>query len=171
MFNKAIKQTLADALQKLQAAEARVVAVDRSTATIEFKPDGTIISANENLLTTMGTLTSEVMQVRATMLMLPVSPTLLATAVGLSGTEKSCSRVPSELPLMVPVPTGPVFISTIPVAGAILSPVMTQLAVPDSAQPFGIAALTASVCTDVPLTQATPMPATHATHPATCSHR
>ncbi|PRW83048.1 PAS domain-containing protein, partial [Pseudomonas fluorescens] len=54
MFNKAIKQTLAEALQKLQAAEARAVAVDRSTATIEFKPDGTIIGANENLLTTMG---------------------------------------------------------------------------------------------------------------------
>ena len=54
MFNKALKQSLAEALQKLQAAEARVVAVDRSTATIEFTPDGTIVSANENLLTTMG---------------------------------------------------------------------------------------------------------------------
>lgn len=54
MFNKAMKQTLAQTLQKLQAAEARIVAVDRSTATIEFKPDGTIVSANENLLATMG---------------------------------------------------------------------------------------------------------------------
>ncbi|WP_262498883.1 methyl-accepting chemotaxis protein [Pseudomonas sp. WS 5011] len=30
------------------------MAVDRSTAMIEFKPDGTIVSANENLLATMG---------------------------------------------------------------------------------------------------------------------
>ncbi|VVP47645.1 hypothetical protein PS838_05181 [Pseudomonas fluorescens] len=54
MFNKVIKQNLAKALQKLQAAEARILAVDRSTATIEFKLDGTIVVANENLLTTMG---------------------------------------------------------------------------------------------------------------------
>ncbi|SFP54568.1 methyl-accepting chemotaxis sensory transducer with Pas/Pac sensor [Ectopseudomonas composti] len=54
MFNRSIKQTLAQALQRLQAAEARRVAVDRSTAMIEFKPDGTIVSANENLLATMG---------------------------------------------------------------------------------------------------------------------
>ena len=54
MFNKAIKQALSSALAKLQAAEARKMAVDRSTAMIEFKPDGTIVSANENLLATMG---------------------------------------------------------------------------------------------------------------------
>lgn len=60
MFNKAIKRNLAEALQKLQAAEARILAVDHSTATIEFKPDGTIVSANENLLTTMGYQMEEV---------------------------------------------------------------------------------------------------------------
>ncbi|KTC24332.1 pili assembly chaperone [Pseudomonas putida] len=54
MFNKAIKQTLVDTLQKLQAAEARVGAVALSMATVEFKPDGTIISANENFLAAMG---------------------------------------------------------------------------------------------------------------------
>lgn len=54
MFNKPIKQALSSALAKLQAAEARKMAVDRSTAMIEFKPDGTIVSANENLLATMG---------------------------------------------------------------------------------------------------------------------
>ena len=54
MFNKAIKQALSSALAKLRAAEARKMAVDRSTAMIEFKPDGTIVSANENLLATMG---------------------------------------------------------------------------------------------------------------------
>jgi len=32
MFNKAIKQALSSALAKLQAAEARKMAVDRSTA-------------------------------------------------------------------------------------------------------------------------------------------
>ena len=54
MFNKAIKQALSSALAKLRAAEARKMAVDRSTAMIEFKPDGTIVNANENLLATMG---------------------------------------------------------------------------------------------------------------------
>jgi len=54
MFNKAIKQALSSALAKLRAAEARKMAVDRSTAMIEFKPDGAIVSANENLLATMG---------------------------------------------------------------------------------------------------------------------
>ena len=43
MFNKALKQALEAARQQLQAALARKAAVDRSTAMIEFKPDGTII--------------------------------------------------------------------------------------------------------------------------------
>ena len=54
MFNTTTKKALAKAQVKLQALEARRLAVDRSTAMIEFKPDGTIVSANENLLTTMG---------------------------------------------------------------------------------------------------------------------
>ena len=54
MFNTTTKKALAKTQVKLQALEARRLAVDRSTAMIEFKPDGTIISANENLLTTMG---------------------------------------------------------------------------------------------------------------------
>ena len=48
MFNKAIKQTLAKVQLELQASQARTAAVDRSTAMIEFKPDGTILWANEN---------------------------------------------------------------------------------------------------------------------------
>ncbi|WP_149086561.1 PAS domain-containing protein [Pseudomonas prosekii] len=35
--------------------------MDRSTATIEFKPDGTIVNANENLLTTMGYRLEEIL--------------------------------------------------------------------------------------------------------------
>ncbi len=54
MFNTTTKKALANAQVKLQALEARRLAVDRSTAMIEFKPDGTIVGANENLLTTMG---------------------------------------------------------------------------------------------------------------------
>ncbi|MFV9682001.1 methyl-accepting chemotaxis protein [Pseudomonas sp. NY15367] len=54
MFNKALKQALETARQQLQAALARKAAVDRSTAMIEFKPDGTIIGANDNFLTTVG---------------------------------------------------------------------------------------------------------------------
>lgn len=54
MFNTALKRKLSDALQKLQSADARKAAVDRSTAMIEFSPDGTIITANENFLSTMG---------------------------------------------------------------------------------------------------------------------
>ena len=44
MFNKAIKQALSSALAKLRAAEARKMAVDRSTAMIEFKPDATFVA-------------------------------------------------------------------------------------------------------------------------------
>ena len=54
MFNKALKQALEAARQQLQAALARKAAVDRSTAMIEFKPDGTIIGANDNVLTAVG---------------------------------------------------------------------------------------------------------------------
>ena len=54
MFKKALKQALEAARQQLQAALARKAAVDRSTAMIEFKPDGTIIAANDNFLTTVG---------------------------------------------------------------------------------------------------------------------
>jgi len=54
MFNKALKQALEAARQQLQASLARKAAVDRSTAMIEFKPDGTIITANDNFLATVG---------------------------------------------------------------------------------------------------------------------
>ncbi|MBH3341693.1 PAS domain S-box protein [Pseudomonas mendocina] len=54
MFNKALKRDLEASHQQLQSSLARLAAVDRSTAMIEFKPDGTIVSANDNLLATMG---------------------------------------------------------------------------------------------------------------------
>ena len=54
MFNKALKRALKAAHQQLQTSLARQAAVDRSTAIIEFKPDGTIITANDNFLVTVG---------------------------------------------------------------------------------------------------------------------
>lgn len=54
MFNKRLKRDLADALLHLQSAETRNAAIDRSTAIIEFTPEGIIIGANQNFLSTMG---------------------------------------------------------------------------------------------------------------------
>ena len=42
------------------SAQSKLDAVDRSQAVIEFKPDGTIISANENFLDTMGYSLAEI---------------------------------------------------------------------------------------------------------------
>ncbi len=43
-----------DARQRVQALEAELAAINRSQAVIEFTPEGTIITANENFLHTMG---------------------------------------------------------------------------------------------------------------------
>ncbi len=54
MFNTQLKQQLAACQQQLAEAQARREAVDRSMAVIEFQPDGTIVTANDNFLATMG---------------------------------------------------------------------------------------------------------------------
>jgi len=54
MFNNSIKKALAVCQAQILKFEAKYLAVDKSTAMIEFLPDGTIISANENFLTTVG---------------------------------------------------------------------------------------------------------------------
>ncbi len=53
MFNQTIKKTLASCQHKLHKYEAKYSAVDKSTALIEFLPDGTILFANANFLNTM----------------------------------------------------------------------------------------------------------------------
>ena len=54
MFNTQLKQQLAACQQQLAEVQARREAVDRSMAVIEFQPDGTIVTANDNFLATMG---------------------------------------------------------------------------------------------------------------------
>lgn len=54
MFNKTLKKTIAQALVKNQAYEARLLAIDRSTAMIEFTSEGIVINANDNLLNIIG---------------------------------------------------------------------------------------------------------------------
>ncbi|PAV47039.1 pili assembly chaperone [Pseudomonas sp. HAR-UPW-AIA-41] len=54
MFNTQLKQQLAACQQRLAEALARSEAIDRSMAVIEFQPDGTIVTANDNFLATMG---------------------------------------------------------------------------------------------------------------------
>ncbi len=53
-FNNAVKAELAAAQQALRESRARGEAISRSMAMIEFSPDGTILSANDNFLKTMG---------------------------------------------------------------------------------------------------------------------
>ncbi|TFH73679.1 methyl-accepting chemotaxis protein [Gammaproteobacteria bacterium LSUCC0112] len=54
MFNTALKNALAESERKLLSAQARLDAVERSAATIEFYPDGRIITANDNFLSVVG---------------------------------------------------------------------------------------------------------------------
>lgn len=54
MFNKRLKCELDDALSTLRSQEARETAISRSTATIEFTPEGIITNANQNVLHAMG---------------------------------------------------------------------------------------------------------------------
>ena len=53
MFNSKLKQTLAEQSSQLAAQQAVIDAIDRSTARIEFSPDGTIIFANDHFLAAM----------------------------------------------------------------------------------------------------------------------
>ncbi len=54
MFNSALKAALAESQNQLLRAQARADAVERSAATIEFYPDGRIITANERFLAVVG---------------------------------------------------------------------------------------------------------------------
>lgn len=60
MFNSHLKKKLTELSDELRRAAARKAAVDRSTAMIEFTPEGIVVAANENLLATMGYCFEEV---------------------------------------------------------------------------------------------------------------
>lgn len=60
MFNSSLKKALADSRAEIQLQKARYAGIDRSTAIIEFLPNGTIIGANKNFLDTVGYSLSEV---------------------------------------------------------------------------------------------------------------
>ncbi|WP_346840434.1 methyl-accepting chemotaxis protein [Metapseudomonas otitidis] len=60
MFQSSLKRELAECQAQLAQALARRSAVDRSMAVIEFLPDGTIVSANENFLSAVGYRLEEV---------------------------------------------------------------------------------------------------------------
>lgn len=62
MFNHPIKKALASCQYKLHKYEAKYSAVDKSTALIEFLPDGTIVFANSNFLNIMGYRLEEIVQ-------------------------------------------------------------------------------------------------------------
>lgn len=54
MFNQKLKQSLASYRSEIQRYQARAAAVSASTAMIEFLPDGTIVTANDNFLSLVG---------------------------------------------------------------------------------------------------------------------
>jgi methyl-accepting chemotaxis protein len=54
MFDRKLKQEIAELKQQLYAEQQLSKALDRSMAVIRFNPDGSIIEANQNFLTTMG---------------------------------------------------------------------------------------------------------------------
>ena len=53
MFNTKLKHTLGEQAAQLAAQQAVIDAIDRSTARIEFTPDGTVTFANDLFLATM----------------------------------------------------------------------------------------------------------------------
>lgn len=60
MFSSRIKQQLAETRSDLQRSEARFKAIDRAMAVIEFTPDGHVVQANDNFLSTTGYSLAEV---------------------------------------------------------------------------------------------------------------
>jgi len=54
MFDRKLKQEVAELKQQLHAEQQLGKALDRSMAVIRFNPDGSILEANQNFLTTMG---------------------------------------------------------------------------------------------------------------------
>lgn len=60
MFNTALKNALAESEKKLEEAQGRIDAMQRSSAMIEFHPDGRIIHANDNFLSVVGYRLSDI---------------------------------------------------------------------------------------------------------------
>lgn len=62
MFNQAIKKTLASCQSQLRHYEEKYSAIDKSTALIEFKLDGTILFVNANFLAVTGYALQDIIQ-------------------------------------------------------------------------------------------------------------
>ncbi|WP_047250114.1 methyl-accepting chemotaxis protein [Chromobacterium subtsugae] len=60
MFNQKLKSDLSHALSQLESQKSVLDALDRSTAIIEFSPDGIILAANANFEQTMGYAAAEI---------------------------------------------------------------------------------------------------------------
>ncbi|QND86252.1 Methyl-accepting chemotaxis sensor/transducer protein [Chromobacterium vaccinii] len=71
MFDQKLKSALSDALAQLENQKNVLDALDRSTAIIEFSPDGIILSANANFEQTMGYSAEEIIGKHHRMFCLP----------------------------------------------------------------------------------------------------
>ncbi|WP_148713791.1 methyl-accepting chemotaxis protein [Chitinolyticbacter meiyuanensis] len=60
MFNRQTQHQLANAQQQLAIQQGVLDALDRSMAIIEFRPDGTVLTANANFLRTIGYTLAEI---------------------------------------------------------------------------------------------------------------
>ncbi|MDN0075254.1 methyl-accepting chemotaxis protein [Crenobacter sp. SG2303] len=60
MFNNKLKRELSVQADRIVEQDAMLAAINRSMAVIEFKPDGTILTANDNFLNTVGYTLQEV---------------------------------------------------------------------------------------------------------------
>ncbi|MDX9736883.1 MAG: PAS domain-containing methyl-accepting chemotaxis protein [Azonexus sp.] len=58
--NRRLREELSELKEKLQRQQALTNALDRSNARIEFRPDGSIVNANDNFLRTMGYTLAEI---------------------------------------------------------------------------------------------------------------
>lgn len=58
--NRRLREELSELKEKLQRQQALTNALDRSNARIEFRPDGSIVDANDNFLRTMGYTLAEI---------------------------------------------------------------------------------------------------------------
>ena len=58
--NRRLREELSELKEKLQRQQALTNALDRSNSRIEFRPDGSIVNANDNFLRTMGYTLAEI---------------------------------------------------------------------------------------------------------------
>ena len=58
--NRRLREELSELKEKLQRQQAHTNALDRSNSRIEFRPDGSIVNANDNFLRTMGYTLAEI---------------------------------------------------------------------------------------------------------------